>query len=119
MKVNASIARKYSTRGEHNINKGDVVIIKNNNEKRSKQLKRLGHIGLLTLAQRRNAPARDIKKMKNWFLSGKLQVSGGISHDTRYLYDEGGNILNHTNFGNKKTLTAGQEREKYKQSGIL
>ncbi len=85
-----------------------------------KKLKKLGPISLLTLAQRSKAPARDIKKLKKALLNGSygLHVAGSVSHDTKYLYDEGGSILNHMNLGNKKTLTRGQERDRYNQGGI-
>ena len=83
-----------------------------------KQLKKLGHIGLLTLAQKRNVPSRDIKKLKNWLLKGNIHVAGSISHDTKYLYEEGRDAFNHMNLGNKKTLTRGQERDRYNQDEI-
>jgi len=121
MKINVNTARKYTQIGSAtNTNKGDLVIQKSISAgmRGKKQLKKLGHISLLSLAQRRNAPARDIKKLKNWLLKGNIHVAGSVSHDTKYLYDEGGNILNHTNFGNKKTLTRGQERDKYNQGAI-
>ena len=119
MKINLSTAKKYSN-GQENNNKGDLVMQKNirGGRKARKLLKKVGTIGLLSLAQRRNVPARDIKKLKNALLNGIIHVVGSVSHDTRYLYEEGGNILNHTNFGNKKTLTKGQERDKYYQIGI-
>jgi hypothetical protein len=120
MKINLNTARKYTQIGaNNNINKGDLVVQENLTGMRDrKQLKKLGHISLLSLAQKRNVPARDIKKLKNWLLKGNIHVAGSVSHDTKYLYEEGGNILNHTNFGNKKTLTKGQERDRYNQGGL-
>jgi len=121
MKINLSTAKKYTRNGSNtNINKGDLVVQKNLRAgmRGRKQLKKLGHISLLSLAQKRNVPARDIKKLKKALLNGVIHVAGSVSHDTRYLYEEGGNILNHTNFGNKKTLTKGQERDKYYQTAI-
>ena len=85
-----------------------------------KKLKKLGPISVLTLAQRSKASARDIKKLKKAMLNSSygLHIAGSISYDTKYLYDEGGNIMNHMNLGNKKTLTRGQERDRYDQGGI-
>ena len=62
----------------------------------------------------------DIKKLKKAMLNSSygLHIAGSISYDTKYLYDEGGNIMNHMNLGNRKTLTRGQERDRYDQGGI-
>ena len=83
-----------------------------------KQLKKLGLISLLSLAQKRNASARDIKKLQGALLNGVIHVAGSISHDTKYLYEEGRDAFNHMNLGNKKTPTKTQERNKYHQIGI-
>ena len=118
MKINLNTARKYTKiGGNDNANKGDIVIQKNlrTGIRGRKQLKKLGHISLLSLAQKRNVPARDIKKLKNALLKGIIHVAGSISHDTKYLYEEGRDAFNHMNLGNKKTLTKGQERDKYYQ----
>jgi hypothetical protein len=123
MKFNAITARKYTRIGSaSNINKGDLVMQKTlaAGMRGRKKLKKLGPISVLTLAQRSKASARDIKKLKKAMLNSSygLHIAGSISYDTKYLYDEGGNIMNHMNLGNKKTLTRGQERDRYDQGGI-
>ena len=123
MKFNAITARKYTRIGSSsNINKGDLVMQKTlaAGMRGRKKLKKLGPISVLTLAQRRKASARDIKKLKKAMLNSSygLHIAGSISYDTKYLYEEGGNIMNHMNLGYKKTLTRGQERDRYDQGGI-
>lgn len=80
-----------------------------------KKMKRLSPIALLHLAQKRNASGKDINKLRHGFSTGALQVGGMNDYNTKYLYDEGNNIMNHMNFGNKKTRTVKEEHKKFYQ----
>lgn len=80
-----------------------------------KRMKRLSPIALLNLAQKRNASGKEINRLKHSFSRGALTVNGINDYNTKYLYEEGNNIMNHMKFGNKKKRTVSQEEIKFRQ----
>ena len=111
-----SIGKRF---GNQVVRKGDVVAT---HGKRTgvpasvlKRMKRLSPIALLNLAQKRNASGKEINRLKHSFSRGTLTVNGINDYNTKYLYEEGNNIMNHMKFGNKKKRTVSQEEIKFRQ----
>lgn len=113
-----SIGKRF---GNQVLRKGDVVATYSKSRSSSvpasvlKRMKRLSPIALLNLAQKRNASGKEINRLKHSFSRGTLTVNGINDYNTKYLYEEGNNIMNHMKFGNKKKRTVSQEEIKFRQ----